>query len=380
MRLEGYPGLLALRPERVRQFMRSRGWQQDPGRTRAPLVYCYRRGDAVAMVPGSGLGDFDRRLVELLEQLAEIHQRPAWQLVDEMSAPLGDILEIRIRAEAVNDGTLPLDAAGAYRQAARDLILAGAHATIEPRAHFARMTRKEPLELLARCREGQSARGSYRIRTIVPMDPQIGQTDLDPLARRTVLTIHRAATAAVTAVDQDRPEALLTLHGAGVSANLLSALAALEPPGEGEGGGVDLAVHWSHDRAPPSAAGGIVRIGRAAFGHFRSAARTIRASTPEPGVELDGYVVRLRSADPGQGGTVSILGEIEGGDTRKVTVALDGPAYGRLVDAHKSGSRVRLVGDLLQKPRSAELQHATVLEIIDEGEAVQGEAEQAANA
>ncbi|MCB9567806.1 MAG: hypothetical protein H6710_11460 [Myxococcales bacterium] len=369
MRIDDLPGLDSLQPDRVRQFMRTRGWSLLHDRSRPPAFYMYEREGELALVPGATVGDFARRIVELVEQLATVHRMPAWQLVDDLSAPLGDMLEIRIKSDSVRDGTLPLDVAATYRQAARDLLLAAAHAAIEPRAHFPRMTRKEPLALLARCREGQSARGSYRIRTIVPMDPQVGQMDLDPLARRTVLMVHQGAAAAVAAVEEDKPDALLDLHEKGVSANLLGALAMLEPPGEG--GEVALAVRWSHDRPQPDVPRP-VRICRSAFGIFRSASQSIRAQTPEP-AELEGYVVQLHSSNPEREGKVSVVGTLNGGDTRKVDVLLARDAYKKMVDAHKKGQRVRLVGKLLQKPRAAELEDAMVQEIIDEATASDAE-------
>ena len=60
------------------------------------------------------------------------------------------------------------------------------------------------------------------------------------------------------------------------------------------------------------------------------------------------------------------MGTLNGGETRKVEVPPASGAYVTMVDAHKKGQRVRLVGRLLQKPRSAELQGATVQETIDE--------------
>ncbi|MCA9543984.1 MAG: hypothetical protein KC613_06320, partial [Myxococcales bacterium] len=80
MRLESLPGLTALSPDRVRQFMRSRGWTLQHDRSRPPAFHLYSRDGDLALVPGETVGDFDRRMAELVEQLAAAHNLPLWQL------------------------------------------------------------------------------------------------------------------------------------------------------------------------------------------------------------------------------------------------------------------------------------------------------------
>lgn len=364
MRLDTWPGVAQLDPNRIRQFLRSRGWELDQDASRPPLLFYYHRGDETAVVVGRMMRDFARRTAELIEQLAEVHAQPVSELLDDLSAPIGDIIEVRIRSESVRDGTIPLDAAADYRKATQDLLLAALHAELQPQSHYARMSRREAVEVLGRCREGQSARGSYRIRTIVPMDPQVGQIDLDPLPRRAVMRLHRATTAAVEAVQTDRGDELLHMHEQGVSANLLAALGRLEPPGEG--GTIDLAVRWSHAHTPPAGSHPPVHIDHSAFGHFRSAAESIRSSTPEPGFTLNGYVVRLESESERQGGTAYVIGDGADIAMRKIALTVAEVEYQRLVNAHRDGRKVTVSGTLTQHRRVYKLEDPRLISIDED--------------
>lgn len=348
-------GLDALEPSSVRDYLRSRGWQRTGEVLPGVHEYYFEPANVRIDVPAPQYVDFRRRMAEVVEALAEIHQVDLSTLLDDLTTPSGDVVELRFDGQSTRDGTLPLEDAARLRVAQKDLVLAAAHSVIQPRAHFPRMSLKQATDLLQRCREGQTARGSYRTRIIIPVGPQVEQMDLDlepPYERRVTQMLMGAVGQAARAVDEDRFPDLLTRHAQGVSVNLLQSLAALTPPG---GGTLELGVRWSRSRrAPPLVVP--VRLAPTAFEWFGQAARELRARTPEAAHHLVGYVVRLARAHGEDTGAVIVLEEAEDEAPRKVQVRLTGEAYQQAVEAHRSGQRLSVVGSLRRSGRVYELE------------------------
>jgi hypothetical protein len=366
VRLDQLPSIAGLDPATVRQFLRSRGWVYQRETLPGVHEYAIERAERrwLIDVPTLDYGDFARRMAELVELLAQVHSVPVLTLLDDLASPPGDVLELAVVSAAVRDGTVPLADAVRIRQAQRDLILSAAHATLEPRPYFPRMSRREAVELTERCREGQTARGSYRTRLIIPVDPQVGQSDIEPFGRRVALTLVGAVDHAVQAVGTDRMADLLTSHERGVSANLLQSLAQLAPPGDD--GYTELSLRWSPTRPAPASTPRM-RIEPWVFPYFRDAARSLRASSPEAGHCLEGYVVRLAREPDAEAGQIVVLESTEDEGVRKVQVNLGRESYGLAVEAHRTGGRVRIYGTLRRGRRTLELEGAYEVGLMSEG-------------
>ncbi len=365
MRLDDLPGVADVNVATVRDYLKSRGWVLE--RQIAPDLYEYRltRDDGASrfvQVVGAAYRDHRRRTAELLEALAEIHQVPVLSLLDTLTSPPGDIIEIRLESSLTRSGTIPLQDAARIRVAQQNLLLAAAHAELDPCPYYPRLSWREATELLASCREGQTARGSYQTRLIVPVQPQIGQLPLQPpFGRRVTKRLMLATQAAAAAVYQDRAETLLQQHRVGVSANFLSSLSGLAPPGDD--GAVELKVCWSRNRPLPKPLPA-VRIERWVLEHFQSAAVALREQTPERGFRLQGYVVNLRRGPDEEGGVIDVLAELGEGRHRKIRVHLDQDNYLRAVSAHEKYRCIETFGTLKRRGRSLTLTGPTQLQVL----------------
>lgn len=350
MRLDQLPGIDAIEPELLRSYLRSQGWRLD--QEVAPDIYAYSLPAGSERVQVDVVGrqyrDFRKRTAELVEMLAQIQGCSPLALLEDLSTPEGDVIEVRLESELTRSGTIPLADAVRIRQAQQGLLLSAAHAALKPMPHYPRLSRREAVELLSRCREGQTARGSYLTRLIIPVEPLVGQVAIESLGRQAVQVLVQAARISAQAVNADRSEALLESHRQGVSANFLSSLADLAPPGEQ--GRLDLRVRWSRNRPAPEPAAPI-QIERWAFEHFRSAALTLKARNPERGVRLEGYVVKL-SRPPGAGqGSAVMMASIDDGSLREVLVPLSEGPYNDALEAHRRQQPVEVFGTLQQAGR-----------------------------
>ena len=380
MKIDLRPELRALSPVTLQEQLRSRGWQEQEA---TPFVVVYRRGTDELDVPlRADFADYARRVEELLEVLAELEGVRPTELLESLVQPEGDTLALRVESPVTETGTIPLDDSLRIRHGMKVMVLAAAHSALSPQPWFARLTQKDPMALLAGVREGQSQRGSFTMRCIVPVSPPVGQlglanvqSDREPYGR----TVMRLLLGALESVQQVRSrgdrDGLLRLCDQGVSGNLLAALATMSPPGGS--GGVEVSVSWARNRPAPKGSSR-VHFPSQAFDGLMEAALAMRDRVKAKGFEVTGYVTRLEQAAPAavrgarkvgaknqhlQSGDV-IIAPTEGDaqELGNVSVRLSHQDYQEAIEAHRTGARVHVVGTLEKTGRRWTLSDPTGFE------------------
>ena len=279
MRLDQLPGIDAIEPEILCGYLHSQGWSLEGELAPDIHTYSLQVGSEHVQVDvvGRRYRDCHKRTAELVELIAQIQGRSPLALLEELSTPEGDALEVRLESEAACSGTVPLADAIRIRQAQRGLLLAAAHSVLQPRSYYPHLSRREAVELLSRCRERPTAQGCYQTRLIVPVEPLVGQASVASLGRQTVQMLMQAAQISAQAVNADRAEVLLESYHQGVSANFLDSLADLVLLGDQ--GRLDLRVRWSRNRSLPEQIAPI-QIECWAFEHFCLEAANLKARNP----------------------------------------------------------------------------------------------------
>lgn len=362
------PDLGAIRPEDARQYLASTGWKVERAQYRGSIVFARtapKGGVVTTQLPlDPTFADYKRRIAELVDVLSAFEDRSPLAVVNDLLLPPSDVIRCRIHSDVVQSGFIPLEDSIRVRQAQKQMLLACAHSELEPRSHFTRLSQNEAVELLRSCREGPAARGSYMTTLMVPVDPAVGQLSMDPYARRVTRKLIAALDTTATLVERQDAEGLLSQASHGVSANFLSALAELRPPGVKAY--VELGVTWSRTRPEPTLRRSSVRLGEGVFGLLAEAGRALRDRTPVAGVEVEGFVVRLArdkgSKTPGLVVIASQLPDRQG--TSMIHVELEQGDYVKAIDAHKHGRRVKLIGTLKADPRTLRLLRPTGLEVL----------------
>lgn len=348
MKIDLRSELRVLSPVTLQEQLRSRGWQQQ-GVT--PSVVVYRRGNEELDVPlRADFADYARRVEELLDVLAALEGVRPTELLESLIQPEGDTLALRVESPTTETGTIPLEDSLRIRQGMKAMVLAAAHSALSPQPWFARLSQRDPMALLAGVREGQSQRGSYTMRCIVPVSPPVGQLDIEAPYGRTVTRLLLGALESVQQVRSrgDR-EGLLQLHDKGVSGNLLQALATMSPPGGS--GALEVSVSWARSRPAPSGDTTRIYFPSQAFDGLMEAAFAMRDRFRTKGFEVTGYVTRLDQGVGQQrqsGGGVVVIAPTEG-DARElgnVSVRLTQADYLEAIEAHKEGARVHVLGTL----------------------------------
>ena len=80
------------------------------------------------------LGDYAQRMADLIVALATIEQRPIWEILNDLSAPSGDVFRLKIAGSVTSQGSFPLDEAIKLFQGGRQLLWSSAFGLLRPEA------------------------------------------------------------------------------------------------------------------------------------------------------------------------------------------------------------------------------------------------------
>ncbi|MFF8262071.1 hypothetical protein [Streptomyces virginiae] len=370
-----------LRPHDVAHYLRSRGWQ-EAGRVR----YSRRwerdwagRARRLLLPMDTDLADFADRMADLVGALAELESRPPTAVLQDLRATGLDVQYIRTMPSTPS-GTIPVQAGVLAVTSARDLLMAAACHTIEPRLVQPRRKPRAARDFVDSARFGPTVPGSYILSVQVPLperdvQPSLFGDDPEPFARSVSRRMYRAVAAAHTAAEEateaDDSAPFTEAVGDGVSADLCEALAGI---GGHDGRGTSSAHAFSIDfawsprwRVPPmdSLAPFSPRLVHA----LREGAQDLRQQEPEPGVTVIGRSTKLKRAAEYGPGEVTVEAVVLGvagkiGPKRQIHVTLAEDEYTRATDAHAQGRTLKIEGDLARRGTYYELTRITAFDVL----------------
>ncbi|PRQ09794.1 hypothetical protein [Enhygromyxa salina] len=344
-----------LPPSAYRRYLVASGWKE--GDALNDRHWRYHRNeheqDVVVEIPRrQDFVDYGRRVAEVIEVLSLVERRAARAIVFDLGQPEADVLAFRFAGADTESGTISISDSARIREARKQLLLAAAHSIIEPRAHHPRLSRAEAVAFVDTCREAPTRSGSYVSPILVPVSPAVGGPAIeDPFARRVTRLMATALNQAADALTAGEDQRLLEGAKAGLSSNFLAALSALHPPG-GQGY-TEIAFTWAA-RRPVATTVPPVRFDHRLFAPLGEAARVLKATSPAPGTEIEGYVRTLdrEATDPSQPGEVVLLATVDDRPhTVKVYISLSPGAYAQAMDLHQKAARVRVSGTLVKEGR-----------------------------
>lgn len=367
--------LRSLSPRGVTAWLRARGWHLEetvPDR----LFRLQKAIDGTEWeveVPfSSSLRDYARRMAELLDVVedAEGIDQPA--LTRAMSQALTDVVRVRVDSETTRGGRIPIDQGAALYGHTRDLLLAAACATVEPREAYRSRKPTRAIDYLEGLRYGPPEIGSYVLTVESPVPPELQPPLLDPPAqdlpfeRRVVLTLGDALRAARSAAGAAAVTSDITPFvdavPLGLTANLCDAVAGLLEPFDAAR--LDIGIGFASSR-PARVDPVRVTFDAESAPVLREAARIFKEREPLSDFSAEGVVVKLDSPEPEAGGTAVIFCAVEG-QSRKVKVSLDARDYAIAIKAHGESHAVSIEGELIRDRSGYTLRGARNLRVIDD--------------
>lgn len=346
----------------VAAFLRANRWTERESGPRWAVYVGPERGMEIELPLVETAPDFPRVVSDLLVDLGRMLDRPPASILRDILAEGKDLLRLRVEAPSTEEGQLHLEAGRGVYQGIRDLFLAVASSSLDPRPVYPTRKRAEAMDLLRQARLGLPEHGSVTLVIENPLPPALGQGRLFnapvirddlPFERRVSLRYAEAMAALPEVVRQAQlQDSVVPFEAAvahGVSANLCEAVAQIFEATEARRvvATASLSARW------PVPAGFVVAdgvLGATMVPVLREAARSLREAALYADLVVEGPVVKLHSADAEAGGTAAIRAEVDG-VMKTVWVDLGAADYARVIQAHKDGSLVRLTGELKREGR-----------------------------
>ncbi|MGE0144330.1 MAG: hypothetical protein AB7I19_12255 [Planctomycetota bacterium] len=317
-------------------------------------------------------GDYRRRMREVIRTLEVASGKSAAQLLEEVRASTVDILRLRLTGPGIEQGRVPVDLGTRLFGCTRDLLLAAACSARDPRSVYRSRKPAEAMDFLHRLKLAAPEDGSFVVTVHAPIPPELrfgamAEVEESPFERRATMMLANATAAASKlaerAVLDGSAEPFLVGAPSGISANLCEALAGFVDGKDTTA--VELRFAWATTRPVPEGTPSFVRVDSSLSPILGEAARLLRASVDIPDFEIVGVVLRLESDAPEQGGTVVIVGQVDG-QQRRVRVPMGAHDYAVAIRAHGDGNLLRCEGDLVRSGRSFQLERVRHVEPVIE--------------
>ena len=371
-----------LRPLEVASYLRATGWRQEE-KSEGEFAIWIIDGDVEVFLPlRSDRSDFSLRMGDLLRTLSVLEDRSQAELLADLFTPHADTIRFRLVDEDLNDGSMPIEDYAHTSQKTRDLLAAAACSAIQPRAVLPNRRPDQVLEYLRGVRMGQTERGSYVLKILSPVPPELvmqqkldlGEDTVDdsdpPYARQVTQTLvtglAKAEAAAASAASDGTIDAFVESVPNGVSANFCEALAGVAEFDDSTRR-VEVSFSWSRTRPISSVVSSKVTITPDRVVYLREAARVMRDRSPVEQFQLAGPVTKLERATSAGAGQVTI-GAVIDGQPKRIRVELSESDYSLAIKAHEQGNDLSCHGRLLRQSRSFVLQDPSEVEIWDADE------------
>jgi hypothetical protein len=361
-------------PQNARSYALAHGWQRI-AEANGGIALFQRPENSLdqLVVPLHTSGpDYGRRITDLVFSLAEVENRPAREIVNDLLMPDADTIRYRVVSAAAASGDLPLDDGLRVLEGAKRSLLAAACSVVAPVKNHPRMSRVEAMQLLEGCRLRQTERGSYVIAIACPLravdtgDPIFDQ--FVPFTRQATELLMRSAVRVVKAIEADDVGSLYEQRSGEpvVSANFCDALLRMQPADDHSE--LSISATWA-STLPPNSQEPLPRVATFQHDYFPILqdvySRLSATQEPTPSLFV-GYVDTLN-------GNIGGDGRVQG-DTRfllvlddelvKARTDLGADDYRIAVEAHAAGEFVAFQGVLHRGRRTHRITELRNLKLL----------------
>lgn len=365
--------LMGLHPLEVASYLRSSGWREEQRHEQSHSTWALSQSDGreyeLLLPLDRSFMDFSVRMGELLQTLEVVESRSQLEILEDLDTVRSDIVRLRRTGDRWKEGSVPLEAGVQMIERGRDLLMAAACATVEPRAVYASKKPGRATEFLRNTRLGQTERGSFVLTFLSPVPPAIQSqisTPEEPFERRALyllaLSFSAVKDAVGHAVGRGTLDAFQNAVQYGVSANLCEAVVGLAGGAEGQAGlSVDLT--WSRARPASREVPRRIELPSDAMPFVAEAARLFKEQSPVAGFVLEGRIVKLEREEGALLGRATVMGFVEG-NPRRILLELSGPSYDEAIAAHRADRTVRCTGELRKSGGSFQMKDVRDFQVV----------------
>jgi len=346
---------LVVNVEQLRDYLDHSGWvlHAKPNEYLEVWRAAMPNGEQEILLPTEVAVDKQRLLALATAKLSELLNLKELELLEKIVEYVNNVVAIRVVHEDVKGGSIPLEDGITLNKNAKELLVAAANAALERKPLYQGRPPMPVAKLLQSARLGQTAHGSYVVRVFCPdLDIEGGP---DSFAQATTMMLESALSGLRSSIESYREsknpivfeEAVIN----GVSANLCDAIAKIS------GKNQQRAVHIS---LPSRQSGKLVPTEIRDFEFLpehqeviREASEYFRKTYTLHNQIVIGVIERLDRRVEQDDGSIRIATTLSNGIQRSVSLQLTAEEYQEAIRAHDSKMMVRVVGDVVVTPKTA---------------------------
>lgn len=359
-----------------RAYLECTGWMQNG--TIPNVASIWHRSEqsddgAEILLPESQIvRDYWDGLLDAVVKLARFERKATEQMVQELSTFFCDQVSIRVIADDVEGGTIPLVDGVKLNEKGRDLMVAAVLSTVSKRRNFSGTRPAEATVYLSGLRLGQTEIGSYVVNIITPVARrQEAQRELEdtPFGRvvttNLALGLHALCSAVRTYDDNPSRSELDDAVAKGASANMCDALIGLS--GEHQQRAFSISLSLSKDVQYGGDVPRLFDFRVEDVRTLREMANYYRDNYVRTGFTAEGFVKKLDRDPASDIGFITITADVNGFE-KNIEFELAEEQYKVAIRAHEDRKLVTCKGDLHVSPRRAKLLNSSGFRVIGSSE------------
>jgi hypothetical protein len=241
--------------------------------------------------------DFERRLSELISDLAEVEKTTPLDLIVSIREAWVDVVRVRVQSSIADFGSIPVSLGVNVFENIRNLLSAAGRSTLNARSAYAARPPSEVTAFLRSARFGPTETSSY----VTPIFSPAASTAQDrrdrvvPFSRQLVTTLSRGLTsvreAAERATETAEMKPFSDVVDRGVSANLCDAI--VQIANASIDGALEIDIAWAAKQPIVETLPRRTVISRQLVPAIKEAADYLRELEPEPDFDFQGTIFRL---------------------------------------------------------------------------------------
>lgn len=357
----------------VVKYLRDLGWKEIITKRKNVKVFQLVNDEFYQVdVPTShDFSDYNFAMYKVVETIAHTVNKTIEQVILELLNPLADILKFRIAGKETEYGSILVEDALNLYDNAKKLILATAMDILAPKPFHIGRPDSQALELVSRCRFGQTEIGSYVVSVVCPFidmrNGKVQQLSLFNLEDECANSLTRKVTRKLISSLRTIKEAIdsgclvdtVNKDDNNISANFLEAVSAINIYNYDSQ--LDVSIKWA-----PTIRKNTLEYNTVLFTHdyyepIISAANTLKNTISES----RSYVGRIKGliampdADERRTGIISLVYLADNNRPAIASVKLSKEDYDRAIIAHQGGKYVKVDGVLTGKQSKRSIEYTS---------------------
>ena len=355
----------------LQAYLRNTGWQRiETGKESLVIFQKESRGQFFeTLLPlNKDFADYNYRIVEVLEAIAQVEEREVHQVLTDLSLPPSDIVRFRVINKDTVGGTISFLEGFSLLESAKKALFTTACDIIQPEKYHKRLGLKGAQQFIEECRLGQTEKGSFVASVICPfMNDTLEDRGVQlsifnneeefksSFTRKVTVKLMKSLLTMKSAIDRGEESRIIELDGDEViSANFLESIVELNSTKANSE--IEINTSWSVFARGNGLGFRSIKLTNDYIPVIESIINKIRPVDAGIDDEFIGRISQTK-ADPdpytrNEGEIILnyVLGDEE--NVSKARVILNSADYEKACEAHKNGKTVRIKGKLKTIGRS----------------------------